>query len=149
VWRPSLTADCTHRNCTRRNWSAFTRLAFNDATTERLATEANPNSNSDLLIFMLLLQCVFLQLIHPPNYVLNKIHSEASIKLLHVSAPECHHQGFILNKEYKASMLIYELCRACSIQRENDWKLIPGTAYFKTLNLQHCNFMITLCILEI
>jgi hypothetical protein len=31
-------------------------------------------------------------------YALNKIHSEAIIKLLHVSAPGCHHQGFIQNK---------------------------------------------------
>jgi hypothetical protein len=35
---------------------------------------------------------------HQPNFALNKIHSEASIKLLHVSAPGCHHQGVILNK---------------------------------------------------
>jgi hypothetical protein len=27
------------------------------------------------------------------TYALNKIHSEASIKLLHVSAPGCHHKA--------------------------------------------------------
>jgi hypothetical protein len=35
---------------------------------------------------------------HQPNYAFNKIHSEASIKLLHVSAPGCHYQGVIQNK---------------------------------------------------
>jgi hypothetical protein len=40
--------------------------------------------------------------IYYPNYALNKTHSEASIKLLHVSAPGCHHQGFIQNKEVQA-----------------------------------------------
>jgi hypothetical protein len=32
------------------------------------------------------------------TYALNKIHSEASIKLLHVSTPGCLHQGTIQNK---------------------------------------------------
>jgi hypothetical protein len=35
---------------------------------------------------------------HQLTYALNKIHSEAITKLLHVSAPLCHHQGIILNK---------------------------------------------------
>jgi hypothetical protein len=38
------------------------------------------------------------ELVQQPTYAFNKTHSEASIKLLHVSAPECHHQGVILNK---------------------------------------------------
>jgi hypothetical protein len=36
--------------------------------------------------------------IYQPNYALNKIYLEASIKLLHVSTPGCHRQGVILNK---------------------------------------------------
>ena len=47
---------------------------------------------------MLLLPCIYLQLIHQPTYVLNKTYSEAIIKLLHVSAPGCHYQGVIQNK---------------------------------------------------
>jgi hypothetical protein len=35
------------------------------------------------------------------NYALNKIHSEASLKLLHISAQGCHHQGVIPNKDVK------------------------------------------------
>jgi hypothetical protein len=38
------------------------------------------------------------ELTHQPTYALNKIHSEASIKLLHVSALGCHHQGVTRNK---------------------------------------------------
>jgi hypothetical protein len=46
------------------------------------------------------------KLIHQPIYALNKIHSKVSIKLLHVSAPRCHHQGVTWTKEYKASRLM-------------------------------------------
>jgi hypothetical protein len=35
---------------------------------------------------------------HAPTYAVNEIHSEASIKLVRVSAPGCHHQGIIQNK---------------------------------------------------
>jgi hypothetical protein len=41
---------------------------------------------------------VFNQSILQPTYALNKVHSEAIIKLLHVLAPGCHHQGVIQNK---------------------------------------------------
>jgi hypothetical protein len=37
--------------------------------------------------------------IHQQTYALNKIHSEASMKLSHVSAPGCNHQGDIQNKK--------------------------------------------------
>ena len=47
---------------------------------------------------MLLISCIFLQLIHQPTYALNKNHSEASISLLHVSALGGHQQGVIFNK---------------------------------------------------
>jgi hypothetical protein len=47
---------------------------------------------------MLLTPCTFLQSIYQPTYALHKIHSEANIKLLHVSASWCHHQGIIQNK---------------------------------------------------
>jgi hypothetical protein len=40
----------------------------------------------------------FIYLIYHPTYALNKTHSEAIIKLLHVSAPRCHHQEVIQNK---------------------------------------------------
>jgi hypothetical protein len=38
-------------------------------------------------------------LLHQPTHSLNKIHSWATIKPLHVSAPTCHHQGAV---HYKA-----------------------------------------------
>ena len=38
------------------------------------------------------------QLTNASTNALNKIHPEACIKFLHVSAPGCHHQGVILNK---------------------------------------------------
>jgi hypothetical protein len=41
-------------------------------------------------------------LIYQPNYAPNKMHSEASLKLLHVSASGSHHQGAILNKEIQS-----------------------------------------------
>ena len=43
-------------------------------------------------------------------YALNKIHSEASIELLHVSALWCHRQGVIQNKAAQGQQLIYVLC---------------------------------------
>jgi hypothetical protein len=48
--------------------------------------------------FILFIPCIFLQSNHQPTYALNKIHSEAIIKFLHVSIPGCHHQGDIQNK---------------------------------------------------
>jgi hypothetical protein len=56
---------------------------------ERLWTNSN-KASPDL---MLLIPCLFLQLKHQQNYALNKIQCKTSIKLLHVSAPECHLQG--------------------------------------------------------
>ena len=37
--------------------------------------------------------------------------SKTPVKLLHVSAPTCHHQGLILTKEYKTSTFNRVLCR--------------------------------------
>jgi hypothetical protein len=51
---------------------------------------------------MLFIPCAFLQVIHQPTYALNKVHLRISIKLLHVSAPGCHHQGIIQNKRVQA-----------------------------------------------
>jgi hypothetical protein len=42
------------------------------------------------------------KLIHQPTYAPNKIHSRTNIKLLHDSAPGCHHQGVMLNKGAQA-----------------------------------------------
>lgn len=52
-----------------------------------------------LQYLMLLIQCLFLQLIHQPTYALNKIQFITSIKLIHVSALGCHPQGVFWNKE--------------------------------------------------
>jgi hypothetical protein len=41
---------------------------------------------------------VFKGLIYQPTYALNKTDLQTSIKLLHVSATECHRQGVIQNK---------------------------------------------------
>jgi hypothetical protein len=48
-----------------------------------------------LLSAYFVIHSVHILTINAPNYALNKIHSDTSIKLLHVSAPECHHQGVI------------------------------------------------------
>jgi hypothetical protein len=45
--------------------------------------------------FMFFIPCIFPKLIHQPTYALHKIQYKTSIKLLHVSAPGCHRQGFI------------------------------------------------------
>jgi hypothetical protein len=42
--------------------------------------------------FLLFIRCIFLKLTHQKTYALNKICSEASIKLLLISALGCHHQ---------------------------------------------------------
>ena len=47
---------------------------------------------------------------HKPTYAFNKTHSEAIIKLLHISAQGCHHQGFMQNKGVQGQQLIYVLC---------------------------------------
>jgi hypothetical protein len=39
-----------------------------------------------------------MELTQQPTCAFNKIHLEASIELLHVSALGCHHQGVIQNK---------------------------------------------------
>jgi hypothetical protein len=49
-------------------------------------------------VFPFLMLFIQLQLTHQPTYALNKMHSEAIIKLRHVSAPGCHHQGVIQSK---------------------------------------------------
>jgi len=41
---------------------------------------------------------LFHSIIHAPKYALNKIQFITSIKLLHVSVPGCHPQGFFKNK---------------------------------------------------
>ena len=46
-----------------------------------------------ILQFMLLVPCIFLQLIHQPTNILNKIQLMTSIKLLYVLALGCHPQG--------------------------------------------------------
>jgi hypothetical protein len=56
------------------------------------------HGEGNIQFYTLLTPCTFLQLVHQPTYALNKIHSQASIKLLHVLAPWCHHQGVIENK---------------------------------------------------
>jgi len=48
---------------------------------------------------MLLIPCIFIHSLYQPTNTLYKIQFVTSIKLLHVSAPECHPQGFYLNKE--------------------------------------------------
>ena len=55
---------------------------------------------------ILLILCIFLQLIHQPRNALNKIQFMTSIKLLHVSAPGCHPQEISL--EYPGA----ETCRS-------------------------------------
>jgi hypothetical protein len=59
-----------------------------------------------------------------PSYALNKICSEASTKLLHVSTPGCHHQGVIQSKEVEGQ---HALSRY----------YVAATKVIKTLNLQN------------
>jgi len=55
---------------------------------------------------MLLIPCIFLHALYQPTNALSKIQFVTSIKLLHVSAPECHPQGFYLKKKSKSSTQI-------------------------------------------
>jgi hypothetical protein len=64
--------------------------------------------------FTLFMQCLFLLLIHQSTYSLNKIYSEASIKLLHVSASGCHHQGVTQNKAVQGQHAYRGLYSTCS-----------------------------------
>jgi hypothetical protein len=56
------------------------------------------------------------QLIHQPTYALNKIHFEASISLLHVSALGCHHQGVIQNKGVRGQQHLVIVSCSSSVQ---------------------------------
>jgi hypothetical protein len=51
---------------------------------------------------------------------------------------DCYYSGRDHFGSYKIDTCLY----ACSTQSVSNWKLLPGTAHFKVLNLQHCNFMI-------
>ena len=51
---------------------------------------------------LLFIPCIFLKLTHQPAYALYKIQLKTSIKLLHVSASGCYHQGVIQNKGVQA-----------------------------------------------
>jgi hypothetical protein len=54
--------------------------------------------------FMLFVPHIFLQLRSQPTYAPNKIHSRTFIKLLHVSAPRCHHQAVFRKKQHKPTL---------------------------------------------
>jgi len=51
--------------------------------------------NSD---FYIIHRCIFAQSINQPTIAPNEIHFTTGIKLLHISAPECHPQGLLEQK---------------------------------------------------
>ena len=65
-------------------------------------------------ILMLFIPCVFLQSRNQQTYAFNIAHSEAIIKLVHVSAPGCHHQGVTQNKGVTRPTANQVLCWPCT-----------------------------------
>jgi hypothetical protein len=64
-----------------------------NGTTNEVMRRADPLSKE---LYQMSTKKIY-KLVHQLTYALHKIHSEASIKLLHVSTPGCHHQGVIQN----------------------------------------------------